>query len=68
MKLRFKLFSIVLILCILIGMGIALASNGQSEGNSVNDFYKDLVNAKGTFNMTKDYKFQGNDWLLAEGT
>ena len=67
MKLRFKLFSIVLILCILIGMGIALASNGQSEGNSVNDFYKDLVNAKGTFNMTKDYKFQGNDSGLAVG-
>ncbi|WP_405295862.1 lectin like domain-containing protein [Methanobrevibacter sp.] len=64
MKLKFKLFSIIVILCILIGSGIVLASNGQSDvngDNSINDFYADLVNAKGTFNMTKDYKFQGND-------
>lgn len=30
MKLRFKIFSVIVILCILIGSGIVLASNGQS--------------------------------------
>ena len=61
MKLKFNLFSIIVILCILVGSGIVLASDGQSEvnsGNPINDFYEDILSANGTFNMTRITKFK----------
>lgn len=60
---KFKLLGVILILSILIGSGVALASDGQGvdDTHSFKEFCKDIENANGTFDMVKDYKYVGND-------
>lgn len=68
MKLRFKIFSVIVILCILIGAGVVLASDAnfelEGDSHSFKDLSHDIKNANGTLNMTGDYKCLSNDSKL----
>ena len=65
MKLKFKLFSLIIIFCIVISFAIVLTSANEvkvnNNTNSLNDFYNDMEKCNGTFNMTKDYEYMEND-------
>ena len=67
---KFKLFSLMIIFCIIVSFAVVLASANEVEVNkddnagSLDDFYDDIEKANGTLNMTKDYKYEPNDGPL----
>lgn len=66
MKLKFKLFALIIILSLLISVTFVIASDNGDDANdnSFKNLRHDIKNSNGTFNMQKDYKFTGNDLKL----